>query len=270
MTVAESKKGLSWAALKWIAIVSMTLDHVMKTVLTQRELTDWGMSMEASYILIHLVLPLGRIAFPIFAYGIAQGCAFTRDRRKFLLRLLLFAAVSEIPFQLAFQLAFSGGLHLGPSLRFSLTNVLFTFLLGALGCLAWDFFREKGRAWIAVFPVLLLALLAEFLHTDYGGWGVFFVVLPYVLQSRRAKLISLAGLVIAFYGFYVPFNGITFSWLQGDWGSLLDLGCALLAVALLALYSGEKGGRYPKYFFYVYYPAHLLVLWALRMALGNL
>lgn len=259
METDGGRRGLTWAALKWIALGSMTLDHTLKMWLNQSTLMAWGMSVGDSYLLLTWLLPLGRLAFPIFAYGVGQGMAATRSRKKYLARLAAFAVLSEVPFQLV---------H-GP-LRWGATNVLFTLLLGALACGLIDLCRGRGAPWAAWAGPLSLALLAWLLGTDYGGWGVLFVAAPYAMPSRRAKLAALAALVAALYGVAAPYRGGgVFAWALGEWAWATYLLAALGAVGLLACYSGEKGGHCPKYFFYVYYPAHLLALYGLsRLTAG--
>lgn len=87
---------MTWQIVKIIAIVSMTLDHASKTFLTQQLLVEnLGMSPTVSFWLLHAMEALGRIAFPLYAFGIAQGCTYTKSRGKFLLRLLLFYGLSQ-------------------------------------------------------------------------------------------------------------------------------------------------------------------------------
>ena len=95
---------MTWQVVKIIAIVSMTLDHAATAFLTQPFLIDrLGMGMVASARILGIMHILGRIAFPLYAFGMAQGCTYTKSRKKFLQRLLIFALLSEVPFQLALR-----------------------------------------------------------------------------------------------------------------------------------------------------------------------
>ena len=162
---------MTWQVVKTTAIVSMTLDHASKTFLTQQLLVEnLGMSLTVSFWLLHAMEALGRIAFPLYAFGIAQGCTYTKSRGKFLLRLLVFAVLSEVPFQLALRWG-TVRLRLWP---LPISNVLFTLLFGALCCFIWDFFRRKKLAWVdqedaAAWVSISLIFLASLLT----GLGVF-------------------------------------------------------------------------------------------------
>lgn len=242
---------MTWQIVKIIALVSMTLDHTASTFITQPFLIErLGMSMASSYQLLSGMHMIGRMAFPIYAFGISQGCTYTKDRKKFLLRLLIFAVLAEIPF----QLAFSGDLHFFP---LPISNVLFTLLLGALSCFLYDFFRKKGKAWITTFPVLFFVLLAEICRSDYGGMGVLCVFVPYLFKDKKWKLASIAALVLRLY---LPFT------LHSVPRTLF----ALAGVAVLAFYNGEKGrqSKFSQLFFYAYYPLHLLVFWGIAQWTG--
>ena len=126
---------MTWNVLKWVAIAAMLIDHTA-AVMGGLFPFSWYDPMR----------DVGRIAFPIFAYGIAQGCVYTHSARRYLGRLLLFAVLSEIPYRLALRAG---------SLAFGLFNVFFTLLAGAACCQLVKFCRSKGRrwAWAAVAPV---------------------------------------------------------------------------------------------------------------------
>lgn len=251
---------MTWFVLKIIAVVSMTLDHAEKTFITQSFLTErFGMSMPGSYQLLHAMSSIGRMAFPIYAFGIAQGCSFTKNRKKFLLRLLLFAVLSEVPF----QLAFSGYLHF---FRLPIRNVLFTLLMGALACFIFNFFRQKHKAWIAFFPILAMMLLAEICGSDYGGIGILCVFLPYLFKDKKWKLASLAAMCLVLYvvqPYILNQSPVTVY-------GVMRVVMSLAGVALLALYNGEQGPKtkFSQLFFYAYYPLHLALFWGLSLWLG--
>ena len=86
---------LTWNQLKWIAIISMIIDHTSKVLFPQIfYIEQLGMDIKTSYMIHRLLPAVGRIAFPIFAFGIAQGCRVTRSPKRYLLRLALFAVIS--------------------------------------------------------------------------------------------------------------------------------------------------------------------------------
>lgn len=152
--IRESGFQLTWRQLKWIAMISMLIDHTREVLLPQTLLMEYfGMSLKASYWVLEAMHILGRIAFPIFAYGVAQGCMVTRSPRRYLLQLALVAMISEVPYNLALKAIPIGFRY------FAFHNVFFTLLFGALCCRIYSFFREKGMAWVSAVPLLCSILL---------------------------------------------------------------------------------------------------------------
>ncbi len=248
---------MTWNVLKWVAIAAMLIDH------TAAVLGGWLPPLCSG-----LMRDVGRIAFPIFAYGIAQGCVYTHSARRYLGRLLLFAVLSEIPYRLALRAG---------SLAFGLFNVFFTLLAGAACCQLVKFCRSKGRrwAWAAVAPVAAIVLLCEILGTDYGGFGVLCILLPYLFwESKPARIIALGSVVAFLYVVVSHFQGFSYPlwWMENPsaLGSMLQQTLfALAGVGLIALYNGQPGSKKGKWAFYIFYPAHLLALFALDWALGG-
>ena len=248
---------MTWNVLKWVAIAAMLIDHTA-AVLGGLFPFSWYDPMR----------DVGRIAFPIFAYGIAQGCVYTHSARRYLGRLLLFAVLSEIPYRLALRAG---------SLAFGLFNVFFTLLAGAACCQIVKFCKSKGRrwAWAAVVPVGAIVLLCEMQHTDYGGFGVLCVLLPYLFwESKPARLIALGSVVALIYIVVSHFQGfgMPLYWIYApeNVGSMVrETLFALAGVGLIALYNGQPGSKKGKWAFYIFYPAHLLALFALDWALGG-
>ena len=248
---------MAWNVLKWVAIAAMFIDH------TAAVLGGWLPPFCST-----LMRDVGRMAFPIFAYGIAQGCVYTHSARRYLGRLLLFAVLSELPYRLALRAG---------SLAFGLFNVFFTLLAGAACCQIVKFCRSKGRrwAWAAVAPVAAIVLLCEILGTDYGGFGVLCIVLPYLFwESKPARLIALGSVVALIYIVVSHFQGfgMPLYWIYApeNVGSMVrETLFALAGVGLIALYNGQPGSKKGKWAFYIFYPAHLLALFALDWALGG-
>lgn len=248
---------MTWNVLKWVAIAAMLIDHTA-AVMGGLFPFSWYDPMR----------DVGRIAFPIFAYGIAQGCVYTHSARRYLGRLLLFAVLSEIPYRLALRAG---------SLAFGLFNVFFTLLAGAACCQLVKFCRSKGRrwAWAAVAPVAAIVLLCEMQHTDYGGFGVLCILLPYLFwESKPARIIALGSVVALIYIVVSHFQGfgMPLYWIYApeNVGSMVrETLFALAGVGLIALYNGQPGSKKGKWAFYIFYPAHLLALFALDWALGG-
>lgn len=245
---------MTWNVLKWVAIAAMLIDH------TAAVMGGWLPPLCSG-----LMRDVGRMAFPIFAYGIAQGCVYTHSARRYLGRLLLFAVLSEIPYRLALEAG---------SRSFGLHNVFFTLLAGAACCQIVKFCKSKGKhwAWAAVVPVGAIVLLCEILGTDYGGFGVLCVLLPYLFwESKPARIIALGSVVAFLYVVVSHFQGFSYPlwWMENPsalGGMLRQTLFALAGVGLIALYNGQPGSKKGKWVFYVFYPAHLLALWLLRAA----
>lgn len=208
--------GLNGFTLKMIAITSMLIDHIGAVLLTQ-------------YTVLRMI---GRLAFPIYCFLLVEGFSHTRNVRKYELRLLLFAFISELPFDLAFH-----GTLWYPAYQ----NVFFTLALGILALDLFERMEERHMRVLGIVLVLACVAAAELLNTDYGGGGVLIIYFMYLFREYPIqKYISLAILSWVFFG-----------WLE----------CVcLVAIFPLLLYNGRKGPS-AKYVFYAFYPVHLFVLY---------
>lgn len=305
----EKKKGVDGFTLKLIAIITMFIDHT-GAVLVERYLatlstTDPGYG---GFNALDLLLrSIGRIAFPIFIFCLVQGFCHTRNKLKYFIRLVLFALIAEIPFNLAFA---------GSLTNFNYQNVFFTLLLGFLFMWFEDFISKKQVApWLgyvgiiassiiagSYFGILVANILASFgaplsnadlpviipsgiaatllltiffcrkktfnelsqislslavlgglmwagdlLRTDYGAAGVMAIALAYIFREKKTKsfLLALIPLIIS---------------------SFIEA-IAVIDLVVIKRYNDEKG-RSMKYFFYLFYPLHLLLLVGIAAILG--
>ena len=255
----ENRYGLSAAALKYLAALCMLVDHM--GVVFPTMLSDLGLPAWAD------LLPrlIGRLAFPIFAYFVAEGCRRTRFFSRYLIRLGLFALISQVPFTLA--TGTWGG------------NVILTFFLAAGAVWGFERATQAGRgAAAASLPLLAACVLALALSCDYGFPAVLLIFTLYLQGEDRKRLLICLGVGIALiYLIYQPMVGLlSLPWLSATmiarhlaaslpWQALCWL-CASASLLFLAGYRGQLGVQ-SKWFFYVFYPAHLLGLWALSLAL---
>lgn len=225
--------GLTNNQLKLIAMAAMLLDHI-------------GLQLLPEVLLLRVV---GRLAFPIFAYMIAEGCAHTRHRPAYLLKI--------------------AGLAVGCQLVFFLTEgswyqgILITFTLSVLTIFTVDWYRScRTEAALVVMVLELAAVLALTLampealarygfQIDYGLCGVLLPVAVYYLPEKREKLLCTACVLSVMGGI---FGGL--QWF------------ALLALPLLWLYNQQRGRLRLKYLFYIFYPTHLAAIWLAGLALG--
>lgn len=237
-------KKVTGSGLKWIAMVSMLLDHIGAVLvvalfrLTAPTTAIGQWCCRNREILAMLYMPLrrvGRLAFPIYCLLLVEGFSHTRSVPKYALRLAIFAIISEIPFDLAFNTL--------PD--FSSNNVFFTLLTGLMCIWGIDTIQKRFPALKypgAVLCTVLSFCLAEFLfQSDYGGIGVLAITLMYLLQKQPALAFTAGTCMLCFHG------TIEF------W--------ALLALPAVCLYNGQRG-RKMKVGPYIFYPGHLLILWA--------
>lgn len=230
------KKGLSGSTLKWIAILVMFVDHIgaslIETILSNAygtsPLTGIALPMEFWWSVDRVLRYVGRIAFPIFGFLLVEGALHTRDIKKYGLRLALFALISELPFDLG----------LFGKLTWQHQNVFFTLFLGLAAVYVSMRVMDPGKRMALV---MLAAVLAELLRTDYGAVGVVMIFFLYRFREQPGlRCLTGTGILLL--------------------ASEMEI-TAIVSFLLMALYNGERG-RQPQYFFYAFYPAHLLLLWA--------
>lgn len=230
---------LTAADLKYIAIFAMLLSHISQT----GYLYMFG---ENFYQIAGTFTLIGRIAMPIFCFFTVQAIIFSKDINKYFLRMLSFAIISEIPFDLAFSTNAFDWTH---------QNVIFTLLIGGLTIFAMDNIWKGKSHWIIKVVAMLAigflgAFLADFMKTDYGAKGVFAIILLYL--TRNNKILTLLALLWAFYfEFYMP-GGFT----------AMTYGFVYLSIPLILLYNGQRG-KQNKWLFYIFYPGHLLIIYFL-------
>ena len=217
--------------LKLIAICTMFIDHMGHTLFPG----------------VMWLRCIGRVAFPIFCFLIAEGCIYTHDRKKYALRLLVFALLSEIPFNLM-----TGGRVWNPYDQ----NVLWTLLAGALVCWLMDWALKKRTVWAFVLTgaVTVAAYwLLELVNTDYGGWGMLLVAMFYcVHRAPYGWAVKMAA-----EAFWLAFFSIAVM------GGVLSIELwSLWALVPIWLYNGQRGfsNKAVQYGFYAFYPVHILIL----------
>ena len=232
---------LTAAVLHIIAMTLMLMDHLWATLLPARE---W-------------LTCAGRVAFPIFAFMAVEGYFHTRSFKKYILRMLLFAVLSEIPFDLMY-----GGTWFYPVHQ----NVLWTFLLGLLGFWLMEQVRKKGKTWMYLLVCVLVVpaglVLGTLCMVDYYGVGVLTVFVFYFLHGR--KWWCFLGQLAALYWLNVELLGGLMYPVQlfGMEFELCQQGLALLALIPIWLYRGRQGyhSKPFQYLCYAFYPVHILLL----------
>ena len=232
---------LSAAALHIIAMTFMLMDHLWATLLPAQE---W-------------LTCVGRLAFPIFAFMTVEGYFHTHDLRKYLRRMLVFALLSEIPFDLMY-----GGTWFYPVHQ----NVIWTLLLGLLGIHRMEKARKKQKMALYVLTVVLVVTFGAVLGTlgmvDYYGAGVLTMFVFYLLRGR--KWWCFLGQLLALYWVNVELlSGLMYPvTIFGTEIELCQQGLALLALIPIGLYRGRQGyhSKPFQYACYAFYPVHMLVI----------
>ena len=242
-------RGLSGAALKRLAVISMLADHFAVVFLENGLLYQMDHAWAALHVdpavyglLLRVILGLrilGRIAFPVYCFLLVQGFLHTRHYGAYLRTLILFALISEIPFDVAVM-----GTLFEPEVQ----NIYWTLAIGLAGL---QFMRRAERfageaRWFAWGAVMLTAgAVGHFLRVDYGWAGTVLILVLYLMRDSRALLF----LTVLLFGLMTMPPEV-----------LIGVAAAGL---LICLYNGRRGTIRHKLFYYWFYPVHLAALWAL-------
>lgn len=239
--------GLTGSHLKWIALITMFLDHIGAALLENGLLPQIssavlaGTSFQFSagdyefWYNVNFVLRLiGRLSFPLYCFLLVEGFLHTKNVARYALRLALLAVLSEIPFDLAFY---------NTIFDLQLQNVFFTLFIGVLVLWGMNDLEKRypKRTFLPYLLIFIGMMVAYFLQTDYDAFGVLLIVLLYLLRDSK-KHQCLFGALCTFWEYSAP-----------------------LAFLPVWFYNGKRGTQLPKWFFYSFYPVHLLLLFALRL-----
>lgn len=211
--------------LKIVACITMLLDHVKYAIPATEGFAT---------------LYLGRIAFPLFAFFITEGYIHTKNVKKYYLRLIIFALISQIPFMLFRTLVG----------EWKMLNVIFTLILGLTAILIYD--KSENKV-ISLILVGCIAYLGYILKVDYRWLGVLTVFVMYLFKNKKLLLFIVYSILLTVY--YVS-NNINLLMIE----NFIYFICNLLPIFLIFTYNGKEGKKI-KYFFYIFYPVHMLVLY---------
>ena len=233
--MSKFKLSLTGNQLKIIAMISMVLDHVGLVFFPE----------------VELFRILGRIAFPIYAYMIAEGCAHTKNRKKYLGTILGMG----ILFQLVY-LIFMGDIYQGILITFSLSIGLIYAIEGFINTKnpVYRALMCSIIAFIIFYGVVCPYIFGEYgFAIDYDVWGIILPVFIYFAPTKLSKLFFTTAVLVTMAFFNAPRQFF-----------------ALVSVLLLALYNGERGKLKMKYFFYIFYPLHLVIIYGIMIAINIL
>ena len=239
------EKGLSTADLKLIAIIAMTIDHLTWLFFP-------GLQRVWYVCLLHII---GRLTAPIMWFFIAEGSHYTKNPKKYITRLFVFAIISHFAYSFAFGLnpiPFKSGI-------FNQTSVIWSLAIAA--ALIFIVNKYKLSYW-KNFALILLANLLSF----PADWSCIATMVPFYLYNHRGDFKKQAKDFVLFGLMYVL---VYFIFIDKVYG-ILQL-FIFLSIPVLSLYNGKAGNnRNMKWLFYIYYPAHLVAVGVLRLILyGN-
>jgi len=259
---------MSTFILKLIACITMLADHI-----------GW-FSYMGYRDLGNVLRAFGRISFPIFAYLIAFGFTKTRNKYLYLLRLIIVGVISELPYNYCFHNLpsrfniISGQnilLELGKSL-IKINNVYFTLALGLLSIILYDLIWQGNKLvkLLAPLPSVILALAAHLLGTDYGAYGVLLIFVFYLVKDNKIGITVICTafacrkILECLLKAWISSNSVVYE--IGAW-NMMQL-FAIFAVVPILICNGSRGPQPKskfgqkslKYFFYLFYPVHLLIL----------
>ena len=258
---------MSSFVLKLIAIICMFCDHFSDAVIGH----------------LSVLNVIGRIAFPIFAFQLVIGFINTKNIKNYATRLLIFALIAQLPFMgLMFimsydtsELTFENIISMLPSIlsneNILTLNIFFTLLLGLFALLLYNKVSNKFAKWISIIFIIVLAELAK---VDYGGWGVFLILFIYLFYPKLTHsnvlvkntplkyFIFIFGYLLLCIYRYSNFFGV----LSIEWVIALIL-FSFLPIIFMLLYNNKKGPSM-KYFFYAFYPLHLIILCLLNIVIS--
>lgn len=224
------KKGLSGNALKLIALVAMTVDHVAQMFFSDA-------------IILRII---GRIAYPIFAFMIAEGCFYSRHKLRYFLTVLSVGVLCVLGFYI-----FLGKFYL---------NIFITFALSMSIIFAIQYAVKNEKTYLFFIPAVLIflsAFLDYYLPSiigadaqvlDYGFFGVLLPVAIYLFKDFRIKLLALSLMLVP----------LALSYESVQW-------FAFLSLPLIAFYDGTRGKFNFKYLFYIYYPLHFMIIYGIAL-----
>lgn len=216
--MTKENSGMTTFLMKWIAVLTMITDHVGRMFFPD----------------VHIFNIIGRIAFPLFAFLLVEGFVHTGNLKKYMLRMFIFACISEIPYDLAMQETW---------LEFSRQNTIWTLTLGLLMLALCR--KCKYSVWAVAGIAVVCCAAAALLRFDYGAGGIVLILILYFLRDRQwLKYLAMLGLSVLWFG-----------------GTEI---AAMISIIFMLAYNG-KHGKNMKYMFYWFYPVHLAVLFFIKI-----
>lgn len=201
--------------------------------------------MEYHKLFGHLTLYWGRLAFPLFAFIAVEGYLHTSNLKKYIKRLIVFGIISQIPFMLFRSLI---------GTKFMI-NIMFTLLLGILAILTFDKMKNK---YLGILISILLIIIGQVLNVDYGWYGVGLVLL--IFMTKKNKIIFFISYILyTLLYYFIGYIKLDFHLIKYYIPFIIT---STLPIILMLLYNGKQGYKM-KYFYYWFYPVHMLVIYCI-------
>lgn len=266
----ECFRFLSGNNLKIIAVLTMLIDHICKIVWEWFKRSGWnivvlsGKISEQKLFYINDVLigrleAVGTMAFPLFCFLLVEGFLHTKNKKRYISIMLIFAVITEIPFDISFFSWYSLKNGTFP-FYFEYQNVFFTLFLGLIALWGIEKLSYKTEInsnkiksiLLQIINVFIIAMVAKLIRCDYGSMGILIVVAFYLCRKNRIYQVLLFLVVYMFTTGNQPTIYI------------------ILSCLIILLYNGKRGKLKLKYFFYWFYPVHILILYLFTIKLEKM
>lgn len=234
ISIAKPKPFISGSMLKLIAIITMFIDHLASYILSQISFFTNPILSFSDISIYEICRIIGRLAFPLYCFLLVEGFIHTKNRKKYGIRLLTFAFISELPWNYA---------HSG-KLLYSSQNVMFTLFFGYLALCALKYFDKDILK--QSFSLILIFFVCFISTIDYGVRGLGLIIIIYLLRDKIIPQAIIASCLL--------------NWKAG------------LAFIPIGFYNGKRGfmkGSFSKYVGYLFYPVHILILGIIKYTFFN-
>jgi hypothetical protein len=225
---------MSSTEMKYIALLTMLIDHVGSVFFPE----------------LYVLRIIGRVSFPLYCFLLSEGFNHTKSVRNYLLRIFIFAVISEIPFDMLFyKIVFN------PNEQ----NVLFELSLGIIALIFCRMGETKNKLFylLTVIPVIAAVLL----RTSYGAYGIILILSFWLCKNNRfGKIVSVIVITCLFYGLF-NYQLVILNNRYDIFVTNILQQYAILSVVFFLSYNGELGRRSNKWLFYAFYPLHMFVLY---------
>jgi hypothetical protein len=236
------KNGLNSNQIKLIAIIAMTIDHITWMLFPGCQKIWWVIGLHA----------IGRLTAPIMWFFIAEGYHYTKNVKKYILRLFVFAIISHFAYD------FAGGIPFIPNGFFNMTSVMWSLSWSVVLMVIYT--TEQLPKWAKIVLIILICLI-----TFPSDWSTIAAMCPVYLYLNRNDFKKQSIAVIVWTAIYAI---VYFIFIDKVYG-ILQM-CTLLSLPILKQYNGERGQwKGMKWLFYLYYPSHLFVIGVIGAMIGN-